>query len=198
MPRTRWLFRLVALACVWRSQAASADESTVAQGHDCKRRIVVGVEADVLPYVLGGAHGDVWAGLDGWRARAIAATTPAPSFFTPAGFDDLRTTIVEMELDRFFGPNAAEFRGPWIAAGGGFSYLTIAANDHAGAGSISAFEVSGGVGWTIPVLAGFYVDPWVGFTYEFTPEVVAVGTQEWRPTRLNPLLGIKIGWSVTL
>ena len=84
-----------------------------------KRRIGLGIEADVLPYILSGAHGDVWAGLDGWRARAIAVTNTAPSFFTPSGFQNPHTSILELEVDRFFGHRAAEFRGPWVAAGGG-------------------------------------------------------------------------------
>jgi hypothetical protein len=152
----------------------------------------------VVPYVLGGAHGDVWVGLRGWRARAIGVTLALPSFVTPAGFNDARTTTFELEIDRFFGPGADVFRGPWVAAGGGLSILTISASDGSAHGSATAAELSAGVGWTIALPLNLYVDPWAGATYQFTPSAIEVGTQEWRPARLGPVFGMKVGWNVTL
>jgi hypothetical protein len=185
------------------TQAARGPEPSVGDAAPCRpeddaRRVGLGIEADALPYALGGAHGDVWVGFDGWRARAIAATSTAPSFFTPAGFENLRTTILELEVDRFFGPRAREFRGPWVAAGGGLSLLSVDARDRSGHGSTSAFEVSGGVGWAISLPSSFYVDPWVGFTYQFNQNSIPVGDQTWGPPKFGPVLGVKLGWNALL
>jgi hypothetical protein len=161
-------------------------------------RLALGLEVDLVPYLLNGAHADVWVGRDAWRLRAIAATDVAPSFFTPTGFEDLRTTIFEVEIDRFFGAQADRFRGPWVAGGGGLSRLTIDASDGSGRGSISAFELSAGVGWSFALPRNLYLDPWIGVGYQLTPSSVEVGAQTWHPVRFGPLLGLKVGWNLYL
>jgi hypothetical protein len=163
-----------------------------------RARMGLGLEADVVPYILSGAHVDGWVGMRGWRTRAIAVTFTAPSFFTPDGFDNLHTTLFEVELDRFFGPHADEFRGPWVAAGGGLELLAVDASDGSAHGSTSAFELSTGVGWSFPLAFNAYVDPWVGAAYAFTPTAIAVGTHSMQTARFSPQLGLKIGWHLIL
>jgi hypothetical protein len=125
----------------------------------------------------------------------IAVTFTAPSFFTPSGFDSLRTTTFEIEIDRFFGPHADEFRGPWVAAGGGLSLLSVDSSNGNGHGSTSAFELSTGVGWSFPLALNVYIDPWVGAGFQFTPSAMGVGEQTMHPSRFGPQLGLKVGWN---
>jgi hypothetical protein len=176
------------------AQTSASDGKT--PGSPPPARWAIGVEADLLPYVLHGWHADAWVGRGGWRARAIAVSFLSPSVFTPSGFRDQRTTMYEVEVDRFFGSHADTFRGPWVAAGGGLSLLTIDADDGSGHASASVFEVSVGVGWSFALPAGFYIDPWIGGGYQSTPTTIDVGAHTWNPTRLNPALGLKLGWSL--
>jgi hypothetical protein len=163
-----------------------------------RRRIGLGLETDVVPYVLLGGHGDLWLGYDRWRVRAIAATFTQPSFFTPSGFDNQHSTLVEVEIDRFLAWGADDFRGLWVAAGGGLTVDTIDANDRSGHASTVAPELSAGVGWAIALPLHFYVDPWAAVEYQFTPSQIQVGTRVWHPVHVTPQFGVKIGWNLLL
>lgn len=186
------------------AQAQAAPQSGALEPADAAReihradRVGLGLEADVVPYAFGGAHLDAWAGRDGWRARAIAATGKDPAFLTPSGFKNLRTDFLEIEIDRFIGARAAQFRGPWIAAGGGAAHLTIDADNGSGRGSTTVPELSVGAGWIFSLPSNFYIDPWFGAGYQFTPGSIAVGTRTWHPQRVVPEIGLKIGWGPLL
>jgi hypothetical protein len=163
-----------------------------------ERPLALGFEADVVPYLLSGAHLDASLGYDGWRARAIAVTFTLPSFAVPAGFEHEHSTLVELEVDRFFGPNAARFRGPWVAAGGGVTWLSVSAKDGSGQGSTRAPELSLGAGWAFPLKFGLYLNPWLGIGYQFTPESLQVGNSSFHPPHFVPAFGFKLGWDIDL
>src|SRR5947208_5696485 len=63
---TRALIGLITVTGGLRAQDTSGGQA---------RRTTVGVEIDVLPYILSGYYGSLWVGRGQWRARAVVSRT---------------------------------------------------------------------------------------------------------------------------
>jgi len=161
--------------------------------------VSLGFDADVVPYILEGSHGDIWLGFSGWRVRVITAYVPFPRSFAPAGFKDLTETISEVEVDRFFGSRADQYLGTWAAVGAGDSITSIKSSTSPAAAHVRSDDLHAGLGYSAQLMGRFYISPWIGFVYHETiPGTVTMGTQHWHPESSAFEAGLKFGWSFGL
>lgn len=134
---TKALIGSIAVAGVARAQDTTASQ---------RRATAVGIEIDVLPYILSGYYGSVWVGQGQWRARAVISRSTLPSFVVQDGFEDHRIDVVAALVDHFL---QRRFRGWWV--GGGAEYwdndVRSKANGQSASWDNVALTAGGGYVW---------------------------------------------------
>ena len=180
---SRVLIGLITVTGALRAQGATASQP---------RRMTVGVEIDVLPYLLSGYYGSMWIGEGQWRARAVVSRSTLPSFVVQDGFEDHRIDVIAALVDHFFKPG---FRGFWV--GGGAEYWNNDVRSKATGQSASwnnvAATAGGGYVWKFH--GNFYLNPWgAGHLIVGGDTKVPVGTETYEPNRLTGEVSLKAGW----
>lgn len=159
------------------------------------QKISFGVESEILTFINKGYHGSFWVGMNGIRARFVCAQATSPSFLSPKGFKDLKTQFYEMEVDVYFGKRRNEFRGLWVALGPGLTKQSIKSKDTNIKGKITMFDIHSGIGYSIGMYKGLYINPWIGLDLHTNAKDVQIGNETWKPNLIDPVGGAKIGYS---
>ncbi len=126
-----------------------------------ERRTTFGLEADVVPYILGGYHGSVVVGYNQWRFRGVFVGLTTPSSLLDEGFKDNKVKVGAIIVDYFFQPNWKKF---FISTG--VEYLS----GNLGHEKVSSTSNYNGVLWTAgggyvwKFHKNFYLAPHVAFT----------------------------------
>lgn len=183
------------LACVL-SLGSFAQEKNVVKSKFAEKPLHFGFESEINTFINSGWHGSVWVGKGGHRARLVVAKAKFPKSFTPSGFKDLQSTFFEIEIDNYFGKKRDEFRGFWFALGGGYTIQSIKSETTGLKGEIDLFDLHSGIGYAISLYKGLYINPWLGVDVHLNaPSKVAIGNEIWKPSKIEPVLGAKIGYS---
>lgn len=154
-----------------------------------------GLESETMAFLNKGYHGSIWYGSGGTRARLVYSRVTFPGAFNPEGFTNLTARFREIEFDFFVGDQRNEFRGLWIAIGGGQTDMSIESKTTGATASITCNDLHSGIGYAIPVQGGFYVNPWIGIDIHLNaPEQVRVGTETWNPRKVDLVGGMKLGF----
>ena len=167
-------------------------------GQDSINRISYsyGFESEIMCFINNGYHGSFWFGKNGLRARLVLAKATYPDYLNPDGFTNLTSKFYEIEIDYYFGKKRREFRGLWYALGAGYtqqSIKSVATNED---GIIDLIDLHTGVGYAISIYKGLYINPWIGIDLHINaPNEVNVGKEIWKPRKIDPVLGAKIGYS---
>jgi len=152
----------------------------------------VGVELDLLPYMLGGAYGSAWLGREHWRARAVLTRTQLPGALVDDGFRDHSMTAYTALVDYF--PDA-RLRGWWIGAGFEYWKNRVSRDDGTATARWSSPIGTIGGGYVKPVWRRLYVNPWAAAHLTLDRKSsIDVGGTSYRVRRLTGEASLKLGW----
>ncbi|MBI5890685.1 MAG: hypothetical protein HZB47_08420 [Nitrosomonadales bacterium] len=155
----------------------------------------IGIESETLTFLNKGYHGSVWYGSGGKRIRFVYSRVTFPEAFSPEGFTNLTARFKEFEFDFFVGEKRDDFRGLWIAVGGGRTDMSIESKTTGATATISTNDFHTGTGYAAPIANNFYVNPWIGADVHLNaPDNVQVGTETWHPRKVDLVGGIKLGF----
>lgn len=168
--------------------AARAQDPATSQS----RGVTVGVEVDILPYILSGYYGSVWAGRAPWRARAVVSRSTLPSFLVQDGFEDHRVDVVAALVDHFFQP---DFRGFWLGAGAEYWNNDVRNKADGQSASWNNLVATAGGGYVWKFHGNFYLNPWgAGHLVIGGDTKIPVGAETYEPRRFTGEVSLKVGW----
>ncbi len=159
------------------------------------KKVSFGIESEVMSFINKGYHGSFWIGYNGIRSRFVIAEATYPNSFSPKGFKDLNSQFYEMEIDFYIGKHRKEYKGLWYAAGFGLTKQSIISEQTGMKGKINLFDFHTGIGYTIGIYEGLYVNPWIGLDVHLNSKKVRIGDETWKPHFIDPVGGAKIGYS---
>lgn len=164
-------------------------------GQNADKKISFGIESEMMCFINKGYHGSFWVGYNGFRSRFVAARATYPSSLSPKGFKDLTSQFYELEVDTYIGKKRKEYRGFWFGTGLGLTKQSMVSEETNLKGKINLFDLHGGIGYTIGIYKGLYVNPWIGLDLHTNTKTVVIGNQTWKPHFIDPVGGAKIGYS---
>jgi hypothetical protein len=155
---------IFALAAVFMAHLCAQQTPTSPQlnpdNASASRAWTTGTEFDVTPFVLDGYYASLFAGRNGWRARAVEATSNVPDFLVSSGFKNKRSNATALLVDRFIGLRRNEMRGFWIGGGGEFWRSRISQQSVTGDTYYNTFDLTVGGGYVLKLSRHFYLNPW--------------------------------------
>lgn len=175
----KWIFFSLLLSFVFRGFSQSEESKTT-----------VGLEQDVLPYVLKGYIGTLWIGFDNYRYRLSYAQAATPAFTHGKGI--IKDVVNALGLSFEFFKNK-DFKGLWFGPGLGYwsNNITTAGGDKLSNQSV-VFSLGGGYNYFLNKF--LYISPWVALhtrvsgVYE-----IYVGDYTYKPVIFTPEVSFKIG-----
>lgn len=162
------------------------------QSDTIPNKIIIGLEADILPYMTGGYYGSVWLGYKHMRYRAILTKVTTPSFFVKSGFGNNKIQAYTLIADYFFKPN---FEKWWLGAGFEYWDQTIQTDSKLSTADFNTtvFTVGGGYVWKF--YKNFYLNPWAAGHVRIAGDTqVAIDGKVYKPALFTPEASLKIGW----
>ncbi|MFM7023920.1 MAG: hypothetical protein ACKOXB_13195 [Flavobacteriales bacterium] len=161
------------------------------QGDTTQSKITLGLEQDMLPYLLHGFIGTVWVGTNHWRLRASYAEANIPAFVIQEGLSEDRTHAFGLSAEYFLKDN---FKGLWFGPGIGYwnNHVTTADNNQ---GNVKSWVFSLGGGYNIFLWKSLYTTPWLALhTRLLGTDARNIGTVEYKPMLFTPEASLKLGW----
>lgn len=155
--------------------------------------VMVGVEADVLPYLTGGQYASIWVGYNQFRGRVVFSTVNVPEFVTPSSFEEYRIRANAVIIDYF--PNGVASGGPWIGAGVEWWDNTIVHSKTGTKGSFSQDVFTVGGGYIYQLSDHLYLNPWLAGHIRINgPDSVLIGAEELELPWIQFEASVKLGW----
>lgn len=155
------------------------------------------LEADLLPYSLGGYFGALAFGDDNMRIRAIGASATKPDIILPSGFTKNTLQAYALLLDYF--PYSKNYSGFWCYTGVVYWSSTIQNKDDNSKSAFTNTLFSVGGGYSYYFFKDLYVSPWAGLHVRVAGDKsVPVGAKTFEVALLNSEASVKIGWCFTL
>lgn len=155
------------------------------------RKINVGVEQDLLPYVTGGYFAGIWAGKDHVRVRALMARVYKPDFILKDGLTNNNVTAFAITTDYFL---KQDWKGWWIAAGVVYWKSTIQATGKTSRAGFENLLLNGSIGYNITLYKHLYMSPWAGLNLRAAGDKnIRVDNKTFTPPLLNPEASLKFG-----
>jgi len=152
--------------------------------------VTIGVEQDVLPYVLNGYIATVWLGRDFFRYRLSYAQASSPKFILPENVGSDKVKAFGVSFEYFFKEN---YQGLWFGPGIGYWTNYIQSQDHIEVKNESVICSFGG-GYNISITNWLYCSPWVALHFRVSGnDPISMGDSEYKPSVLTPELSVKLG-----
>ena len=179
----RKLILLLAACLALSASAQSVPEAT-------KPSITLGLEQDVLPYVLRGFIFTGWTGRDQMRIRFSYAEAQSPGLLLADHLERDRVQAFGISAEYFFKDN---FEGIWFGPGVGF--WTNQVRDTLGTETLNESVVfSLGGGYNLALTRWLYASPWVALhTRVSGMEPVPMAAGSYQPMRFTPEVSVKLG-----
>ncbi len=159
--------------------------------------LYLGVEQDVLPYVLRGFILTAWGGIHRTRLRVSYAQAYTPAFFRPKNIDSERVIAMGLSLEFFL---KDKFKGFWFGAGGGAWIQQVRLPNPNGQVVMHPFTsviFSGGCGYNYYLWKGLYISPWVAIHTRLSGNrPMMLEGIEYKPKLIIPEVSIKLGWRI--
>lgn len=155
-------------------------------------RARVGVELDLLPYLMRGAYGSAWGAKSHWRARAVITRTSLPGALVDEGFEDHTLQAYTALIDYF--PDA-RLRGWWVGAGFEYWRNRVSRDDGSATARWNDPIATLGGGYVKPVWRRLYLNPWAAAHATLRDRApVDVGGPPYRVRRITGEASLKLGW----
>jgi hypothetical protein len=168
----------------------SKNTTVFAQNNDTLKKLTIGIEQDVLPYLLKGFIGTVWLGKGNSRYRLSYAQATAPKFFIGKDLISDKVKAVGLSYEYFF---KDDFKGLWLGPGLGFWQNDVTFENGITTKNKS-FILTLGSGYNISLSNWLYVSPWVALHTRLTgTNEVNAFYQSYKPAILTPEVSFKVG-----
>lgn len=160
------------------------------QSSDSKK-IAIGIEQDVLPYVLHGFIGTGWVGKNKIRIRMSYAEANTPSFILQNGFTKDRTRAFGISAEYFL---KDDFKGFWFGPGIGYwNNEVVTANNYSD--EVKSWVFTIGSGYNIFLWKGLYTTPWLALhTRVIGNNSRFIEIFKYTPLLCTPEVSVKLGW----
>ncbi len=183
MKKTWILVFLVATVTLTHAQSGN---------HQKERKTTFGLEADVVPYVLGGFHGSIVVGYNQWRFRGVYVGLTTPNSLLDEGFKDNKVKVGAIIVDYFFQPNWDKF---FISTGVEYLSGNLSHEKVSSTGSYNSILWTAGGGYVWKFHKNFYLAPHVAFTLRVSGDSqVGVGSFTQSIPAFQPEGGLRVGW----
>lgn len=153
-------------------------------------KTTIGLEQDVLPYVLKGYILTAWAGWENYRYRFSYAKASTPSFTHGKGISSDVVNAVGLSFEFF---RNKDFKGLWFGPGLGYwtNNITTAGSDKLSNESV-VFSLGGGYNYFLNKY--FYISPWVALHTRISgTKNIYVGDYTYTPALFTPEVSFKVG-----
>ncbi|MFI5187837.1 MAG: hypothetical protein ACHQF0_13985 [Chitinophagales bacterium] len=155
------------------------------------KRINLGIEQDLLPYITGGYFAGVWAGKDHLRFRAITASVHKPDFIIETGFTNNKVTAYALLADYFLKEN---WKGWWAGTGLVDWQSSIQTNKKESTSNYKTWLLNGSIGYSFKLCKNFYISPWCALHVRVGGDKhITVDDKIFDPPLLNPEASVKLG-----
>lgn len=152
--------------------------------------IALGLEQDMLPYILKGYIGTAWIGRNMERVRFSYAVAAAPKFTLNKDIESDVVNAFGISYEYFFKEN---FNGFWFGPGIGVWTNDVIAKDQQRI-IHQSFVFSLGSGYNYPIGKRFYLSPWLALHSRVAGnKPVPVGSTVYKPMIFTPELSVKLG-----
>ena len=166
--------------------AAQADTS----GQPPARRWTVGVQTDVLSYIIGGWHASMFGAYDNVRVRGVISQSFVPEFLRDDLVTEQQISAVACSVDFLFGPR---FDGWWL--GFGYEQWTTTYSTATSSGEGRSHLLIVGGGFVQRFWKGFFVEPSAAAHISIAgPAEVQVGSATIFTDGVSPEISLKVGW----
>lgn len=150
----------------------------------------IGLEQDILPYILKGYIITGWAGKNHLRARLSYAKAISPEFILQDGIQKDEVNAFGLSIEYFFKEN---FKGLWLGPGVGYwiNHVDVNSVDPV---QNESFIFSLGGGYNYFLTDWLYISPWVAthFRISGTTEIYTHGIT-YKPAVFTPEVSLKLG-----
>ncbi|MCG8575495.1 MAG: hypothetical protein MI810_11470 [Flavobacteriales bacterium] len=178
----RTVLRILLLS-LWTTTSFGQSKSKPAPIH-------VGIEQDVLPYVLKGYIGTLWIGRYYSRYRVSYAEANSPAFFLADGIAADKVKAFGISFEYFFNEN---FEGLWLGPGLGH-WTNYLENTDGITAKNESFIFSFGGGYNFRLTNWLYTSPWVALHSRVSGnDDFMIGSTNYQPAIFTPELSIKLG-----
>jgi len=153
-------------------------------------QLSVGIEQDILPYILKGYIVTAWIGRDFFRYRFSYAQANTPDFTHGEGIDKERVNAFGLSFEYFF---KEKYRGLWFGPGIGYwsNYVTT---DDGTKGTNQSVIFSLGGGYNYYLNRWLYISPWLALhTRVSGSDKVNIGSTIYTPALVTPEMSVKVG-----
>ncbi|MGZ3941895.1 MAG: hypothetical protein ACXVOH_07365 [Bacteroidia bacterium] len=153
-------------------------------------KTTLGIEQDVLPYVLKGYIGTLWVGFDNYRYRVSYAQAATPAFTHGKGIGKDVVNALGLSFEFF---KNKDFKGPWFGPGIGYwnNNITTVNGDKITNQSV-VFSLGGGYSYFLNKF--LYISPWLALHTRVSGiDYIYVGDYTYKPAVFTPEVSFKIG-----
>lgn len=157
-----------------------------------ENKTTVGLEADAVPYLLGGYHGSVVVGYNQWRFRGVFVGLTTPNSLLDNGFKDNKIKVGALIVDYFFQPDWKKF---FVSTGVEYLNGNLSHENVAATSNYNGILWTAGAGYVWKFYKNFYLAPHVAFTLRVSGDSqVAVGAFTQKLPSFQPEGGLRLGW----
>jgi hypothetical protein len=165
--------------------------ATTVNAQSVSSKISIGIEQDILPYVLNGFIGTAWAGKNKFRVRLSYAEADIPPFVLQSGFQKDRTHAVGISAEYFL---KDDFKGLWFGPGIGY-WNNEATTTNNFKGEVQSWVFSLGGGYNIFLWKGLYTTPWLALHTRIAGNNSRyIDNIKYTPMLFTPEVSVKLGW----
>ncbi len=152
--------------------------------------LTIGLEQDILPYVLKGYIITGWIGRDFFRYRMSYAQAETPGFTHNENIHKDRVNAFGLSFEFFF---KEKYKGLWFGPGVGYWTNYIQADDGTKGKNESVIFSLGG-GYNYYLTRWLYVSPWVAMHFRVSGyDKINIGTTMYTPAIFTPEVSLKMG-----
>ncbi len=151
----------------------------------------IGIEADVVPYILGGYHGSIWYGYKHLRFRGVYVNGTI-DFGLSNGFEKNKIQVGAVIIDYFFKNN---WKKHFLSTGLEYLDGNISNKYSSKSADYNTVLFTAGGGYVFKIYKNFYVAPHVAFTLRIAGDkTVEIDGYKQDTPFFQPEGGLRLGW----
>lgn len=174
----------------------SSVKKLIENGFDIKHQkkpFALGLQLDMLPYILNGGNASFWIGKNSLRLKGNISGLNIPKAFLNYGYENGKIeTAYGLFIDYFI---HEDFKGFWISNGFEYWEASLGHILETGRGSQKNIVYSLGVGYSRQITKHFYVSTQIAGKLIVNGKwEIKVGTRTGHFHRASPCLALEFGW----
>lgn len=184
--------RIIGLALIGLAAVAGVPDGADAQPR-AGERWSFAVEAEPVPYVLGGAGGTLAHRTGPWTVSLEGFSLDVPESIHGNGGFESSSSGLQLQVERYVGGSTEGlYLGPEI----GVSELEVTHEQTGATDQRVGISAGARLGFHWPTgLGGLYLSPVAGVGYSFTADDLEVGGDSYEVSPVTPWATVGVGWS---